>query len=100
MKISWLEPAEKELDDVFAYYESVQEGLGYRFLAEVELSISRITEFPKSYQDIGKYSRRCLVHKFPYGLIYQHIESENEVLMVAVSHLHRIPDYWSSREKA
>jgi len=27
------------------------------------------------------------------------IEAQKEILIVAVSHLHRIPDYWSDREE-
>ena len=98
MKVTFLKLAEKELDDAFEYYESIQSGLGFRFLAEVELSQSRITNFPLSYEKIGNYSRRCLVQKFPYGLIYQYIESVDEVLIVAVAHLHRKPDYWIAIE--
>ncbi|MCU7834467.1 MAG: type II toxin-antitoxin system RelE/ParE family toxin [gamma proteobacterium symbiont of Taylorina sp.] len=98
MKVTFLKVAEAELDDAFEYYESVQSGLGFRFSTEVELSIMRITKFPFSYEEIGQYSRRCLVQKFPYGIIYQHMEAQEEILIVAVSHLHQIPDYWSDRE--
>ncbi|MBT8125344.1 MAG: type II toxin-antitoxin system RelE/ParE family toxin [Gammaproteobacteria bacterium] len=96
MKVSFLEPAELELDDAFHYYQSTLEGLGYELINEIEHSIDRIKKFPKAYQEIGKYSRRCLVHRFPYGLIYQF--KGNEILIVAVSHLHRNPEYWLSRE--
>ena len=98
MKVNFLKVAEAELDDAFEYYESVQRSLGFRFLTEVELAKARITKFPLSYEGIGKYSRRCLVQKFPYGLIYQYIEAQKEILIVAVSHLHRKPEYWSERE--
>ncbi len=98
MKVTFLKIAEAELDDAFEYYESVQNGLGFRFLTEVELSKARIQQFPFSYEEIGKYSRRCLVQKFPYGIIYQYMEQKKEILIVAISHLHRVPDYWSDRE--
>ncbi len=42
MKIIFLRPAEKELDEAFKYYESVQESLGLKFQAEVAHSLSRI----------------------------------------------------------
>jgi len=66
VKITFFKIAEVELDDAFKYYESVQNGLGFRFLTEVELSKTRISKFPFSYEEIGKYSRRCLINKFPY----------------------------------
>jgi len=98
MKVTFLKLAQAELDDAFEHYELLQNGLGFRFLAEAELSQSRITSFPLSYEKIGKYSRRCLVQKFPYGLIYQYIENQDEILIVAVANLHRKPDYWAERE--
>ncbi len=98
MKITFLKPAEKELDDAVEYYESEQEGLGIRFQAEVARSLSRIVRQPLSYQEIGKYSRRCLVHKFPYGVIFHYKVASEEILVVCIAHLHRRPDFWVSRE--
>lgn len=98
MKVLFLKPAEKELNEAFEYYESEQSGLGFKFQAEVAHSISRAVQYPKSYQKIGKYARRCLVHRFPYGVIYQYKEFRSEILVVAIAHLHRKPEYWLSRE--
>jgi hypothetical protein len=64
VKVTFLKIAEAELDDAFEYYESVQNSLAFRFLTEVALSIARIQQFPFSYEEIGNYSRRCLVQKF------------------------------------
>ena len=99
MNISFFEVAELELDDAFKHYESIQQGLGFRFISEVEFSIARIIKFPNSYAEIGGLSHRCLVHKFPYGLIYQYLETQQEILVVAISHLHRKPEYWLNRLK-
>ncbi len=98
MRVTFLKIAEAELDDAFEYYESVQNSLGFRFLTEVELSIARTQQFPFSYEEVGNYSRRCLVKKFPYAIIYQYTEHKKEILIVAISNLHRAPDYWSDRE--
>ncbi len=98
MKIAFLKPAETELNDAFEYYETVQDGLGFRIQAEVAKSLSRAIEYPMLYQKIGKYLHRCLLHKFPYGVIYQYKENRHEILAVAIANLHRKPDYWFSRE--
>jgi len=98
VKVSFLRPAEKEFDEAFKYYESVQAGLGLKFQAEVAHSLSRIVGQPLSYQEIGKYSRRCLVHNFPYGVIYQYNEIQKKIIVVCIAHLHREPDFWASRE--
>lgn len=97
MKVKFLDVAQAELDEAFEYYESLQDGLGFRFLNELNLSKCRIIKFPNSYARIGGTSRRCLIQKFPYSLIYEYSETEKEILIVAVSHLHRRPDYWGDR---
>lgn len=97
MKVSFLEIAELELDEVYRYYENEQAGLGLRFLEQVALAIGRMIEHPKGYQVFSARTRRCLIAKFPYGILYEHNESENEILIVAIGHLHRMPDYWISR---
>jgi mRNA-degrading endonuclease RelE of RelBE toxin-antitoxin system len=86
MKVTFLKVAEAELNDAFKYYELVQSGLGFRFITGVEHAKTRIIKFPFSYEKIGQYSRRCLVHKFSYGIIYQYMEINKEILVVAVSH--------------
>lgn len=98
MEIRFLTPAFVELDEAVEYYESQQIGVGIRFAAAVEKALSRVTLFPDGYQPVGKYSRRCLVSQFPYGVVYQYRRSESEILVVAIAHLHRLPDYWVSRE--
>lgn len=97
MNVRFLSPAASELEDAINYYESEREGLGARFVSQVQESVKRIINFPESYQKIGKYSRRCLVLKFPYGVIYEYRKNEKEILVVAIANLHREPDYWFSR---
>lgn len=41
--------------------------------------------------------RRCLVRRFPYRIVYHHDESNAELLILAVMHLHREPYYWVHR---
>lgn len=96
MKFRFLAPASAELDDAVVYYEAQQPGLGLQFAAAVERSLLRIALFPEGYQQVGKYSRRCLVSGFPYGVVYQ--PRPSHVLVVAVAHLHRRPEYWMPRE--
>ena len=97
MKVSFLKPAQAEYQDALEYYENEQEGLGVRFGREVSLSISRIVEFPTVYQVFSANTRRCLVSKFPYGIVYHCDSNGQDILVVAIAHLHRRPDYWTSR---
>ena len=42
-----------------------------------------------------KIMRRCLLKRFPYGVIY-HLD-EQEILVIAIAHLHRKPEFWRNR---
>lgn len=98
MEVKLLKLAQAEFDDAIAYYESEQRGLGELFRRELLRSISRVAEFPAAYQKFSEGTRRCLIAKFPYGIIYHHIPDGSEILVVAIAHLHRHPDYWIARE--
>jgi plasmid stabilization system protein ParE len=84
-----------ELNDAIDYYEELQSGLGFEFAKEIFSSIQRIIEFPTAWSSLSHNTRRCLVNRFPYGIIYQVLN--NEVLIVAVMQLNRKPSYWEDR---
>jgi toxin ParE2 len=95
MKIEFLESAQYELDDAVEYYNQQKSGLGIEFLSEIIDSLNRISEYPDAWQELTKRTRRCLIHRFPYGIIYQN--RNDMILIVAVANLHRKPTYWHDR---
>jgi len=95
MKINFLEIAQIELDEAIEYYIYEVPGLGDAFLSEVLNALNRIGEFPKAWHSCSTQARRCQTRRFPYGIIYQ--IREQEILVVAVAHLHRKPDHWQDR---
>jgi plasmid stabilization system protein ParE len=95
MEIRLLNAAEVELDDGYIYYEDQVKGLGDEYIEEVLNTFKRIKVNPKAWTLFSKRTRRCLVHRFPYGIIYQ--IREKELLVIAIAHLHRKPQYWKNR---
>ena|SRR4030067_2561900 len=95
MKFYFHPDAKEELDGAVDYYEQCQPGLGLEFAEEVYASIARIIQYPDAWSILSKNSRRCLVNRFPYGVIYQ-IKSRT-LRIIAVAHLHRRPGYWKER---
>jgi len=87
--------AEIELNDAVDYYESCQKHLGLEFAREIYASIHRIIDFPDAWHPMTPTTRRCLVNRFPFGIIYTH--KENEIIILAVMHLHQKPGYWKRR---
>ena len=95
METRFLDVAQLEFDEAVEYYNAESAGLGDQFLLEVLSSLERIRQFPKAWHPYTENTRRCQTRRFPYGIVYQILESE--ILIVAVAHLHRRPGYWLER---
>ena len=55
-KIRFLLPAEIEMLEAAAYYETRVTNLGENFLATIERAVSMISEQPKTWPEIGYYA--------------------------------------------
>lgn len=77
--------------------EGSEPGLGYECAIEIVAAVDRIKANPGMWPVLDDQVRRCLVHRFPYGVIYSVDEQKSELLILAVMHLHRQPGYWSER---
>lgn len=95
MRVSLLPPAQQELDEAFAWYESQVVGLGYGFLDEFNRAVRLVATFPALYQQINPGIRRCLLNRFPYGVLYG--VDDGMIVIVAVAHLKQRPRYWLDR---
>ena len=96
MKPVVLHPAaEAEMRAAAGYYQDCQHGLGDRFLDEILQAGSRIQQHPAAWPVLSGQIRRCLLNRFPFGLIFR-IESKR-IYVLAVMHLRRVPNYWRNR---
>ena len=95
MNVRFLTLAQQEVDDAVAWYDGQAARLGQEFLDELDRAVRRALAFPMSCPEIEPGVRRCLLARFPYGLIYG-VDRET-VAVVAVAHLHREPRYWVDR---
>jgi len=97
MKVIFTRIAELELEDSVRYYELEFFGLGKKFKDEVRKAVKRVVDYPEAWSIERGDVRKCLLHKFPYKLLYS-IESDH-ILIIAVAHQHRKPDYWVGRKE-
>jgi len=95
MKFYFHEDAEFEFDRAIEYYEDSRSGLGLEFAQEVYAAITRVIQFPDAWSPMSKNTRRCLVNRFPFGIIYQ-VKSDY-VRIIAVADLRKRPNYWRDR---
>lgn len=77
------------------FYEQARMGLGETFFDDVQRSIDTVRERPMIGEEVDYGFRRTLVHRFPFTIIYA-IE-DKEIVVVAVAHQSRSPDYWKGR---
>jgi len=95
MRFHFHPEADAEFDKAVEYYEQRQSGLGLEFAEEVYAAIARIIEYPDAWSPMSKNARRCLINRFPYGVIYQ--VKTNDLRIIAIANLHRRPGYWKER---
>ena len=90
--VQFFPPAQEELIDAADYYNNQCAGLGFEFAAEIRKTIARILRFPSAWTRLSARTRRCLVNRFPYAVIFQY--TDTQVFIVAIMHLKREPDSW------
>ena len=95
MTFSFHPEAEEEFRAAIDYYEDREAGLGYDFSLEVFTAIQNIIAQPSAWPVMEDDVRRCLVNRFPFGVLYS-LEPTG-VFVVAVMHQRRQPDYWRDR---
>jgi plasmid stabilization system protein ParE len=88
--------ADEELRNALPYYENCDRGRGEECYLEVQAAIDRILSFPQTWPVLEGEVRRCLVHRFPYGVLSS-VEREGAFIL-AVMHLRRDPDFWKHRQ--
>ena len=96
MRVIFTRIARQELEDAIRYYELEYSGLGRRFKEEVRKAVIRIAEYPKAWSIERGEVRKCLMHRFSYKLMYS--VEEDHILVIAIAHQHRKPDYWVGRD--
>ena len=91
------EPASDEFREAVRWYEVRRSGLGGEFFDAVAASLSLIEASPEIGTTISAdgHTRRALVAKFPYQVVYR--LRPTAIVIVAVAHLKRRPGYWQNR---
>ncbi len=95
MDIEFIEPASIELDDAVEYYDLHLSGLGDQFFDEVLHTIELISQYPEIWKICTKHTRKAVLKRFPYFLVYTIYN--DKIYILAVAHQHREPEYWIDR---
>jgi hypothetical protein len=75
-------------------YEAERDGLGQRFIDEMDRVAARIAAAPQQVPVIpGSAARRALGRRFPYALVF--FVYTHHVRIIAVAHQHRDSGHWA-----
>jgi len=86
-----------EIRSIRQWYDNEGEGLGARFLAELDDVVARLRSVPQQFPVVRKSMRRALLHRFPYSVYF--IDQVDTVIIFAVLHQHRDPAEWKRRAR-
>ena len=89
MRLFYTAEALDERNDAVRWYEERQPGLGFSFLARLELLIGHIQTFPEAFRARANGRRHAPMRTFPYTVVYT-LEPD-AVVIVAVFHASRDP---------
>jgi plasmid stabilization system protein ParE len=84
--------ARAELRRAVERYNSEAPGIGAALATEVERAVQRIGEFPQLGSPYLVGTRRVILRRFPFSIVYR-LEGP-DVVIVALAHHRRRPGYW------
>lgn len=93
--VEFHEEARLESAAAFAWYLERSEMAASGFVAELNRAVALIAEAPQRWPTGVRGTRRFLLQRFPFSVVYRDLPAKIQV--VAVAHGHRRPGYWKSR---
>jgi plasmid stabilization system protein ParE len=77
------------------WYEARDPTAANGFTLEIDRAIIQIVEFPDRWPPYLQGTRRFLLHRYPFSVIYR--KYSDRVQLLAVAHGNRRPGYWLAR---
>lgn len=87
--------AEREIAKAHRFYRKISNSAARGFLDEVDAACVAISAAPERWAEHLYGTRRYLVDRYPYVVVY--VEREALIRVIVVSHGHRRPGYWKWR---
>lgn len=90
-----LDQALVEAEDAARWYADRSPTAAAAFVDEPDRAMAAILRAPETWTPYDHGTRRFLLQRFPYYLVYR--TTRAQVIVVAVAHAHRRPGYWKAR---
>lgn len=95
LPVGLLPEALEESSAAARWYRRRSEAAEQAFLAEIDRAIDSIAEAPDRWPRHTRGTRRFLLRRFPFSVVYRVIAARIEV--IAIAHGRRRPAYWKDR---
>ena len=97
-RAAYLAEARREVVEAFEWYLERSPQAAAAFLHELDHALTIIGEAPDIWPQYERETRRYVLRKFPFSVIYRVVDTTVQV--VAVAHQSRKPGYWHLRPDA
>jgi len=94
-KLEYLEQAVTDAEAAVRWYAERSATAARRFSADLDAAESAIFERPEAWLRGADGTRRYLLRRFPFSVVYR--VEPSRILIVAVAHGRRRPGYWRRR---
>jgi toxin ParE1/3/4 len=84
-----------ELKSAVSWYDERSASAGDGFVAEIDRAIELITSAPARWPRGEHGTRKFVLSRFPFAVIYH--EKPTTIQILAFAHGHRSPGYWEGR---
>jgi toxin ParE1/3/4 len=86
-----------EAEAAAAWYADRSKRAAEIFISEIDRAISSIREAPNRWLIYIGGTRRFLLRRFPFSVVYR--ETADQIQIVAIAHARRRPGYWKGRSQ-
>lgn len=84
-----------EAKAAYEWYAERNPSAANAFISELDHGISQIQNSPERWTIHLRGTRKFLLRRFPYGVVYR--INQSTIQVIAVAHGRRRPGYWKSR---
>jgi len=89
--------AKEDIREAVLWYNERQKGLDKKFISEVREKVKFIRQYPKAANQRYDNIRTAVLKIFPFIIHYTVDDSNKTVIVSAVFHTSRNPDFWKER---
>jgi len=94
-RVEYLEAARVDFDESFNWYEKRSQAVAIGFMLAIDEAIVLVLEDPHRFPRTHGGCHYGKLRRYPFRLVFRN-EAER-VVIVAVAHAKRRPDYWQRR---